>query len=189
MRSASPLSCFSRDFESRAPEADSDGISVRGAGMNFRGRRPHRRVRETAQSWQESEATWRSPTERGRIVETLPRRPRLRALAGKSPSTRSGSSYSSANPTLAYSPSPLPSSSASISAPSSSSSSSLMPSASRSSSGPVEEFAQARQSPQDQEGRCRHIGVGCARLRAARPGCDQSGASQCGDHVAADISA
>jgi hypothetical protein len=53
----------------------------------------------------------------------------------------------------------------------------------------VGEVAQARQSPQRQEGRRRHISMGRARLRATRPGGDQIGAAQSGDHVAADVSA
>jgi hypothetical protein len=53
--------------------------------------------------------------------------------------------------------------------------------------GEVGEIAQARQSPQGQEGRRRHKGMGSARLRAARPGGDQIGAAKGGDHVAADV--
>jgi hypothetical protein len=95
-------------------------------------------------------------------------RPRGREL----PADRTGgkSAYSSTSPMPASSSSPL------------------MPSASRSSSGSgalpsrpglceaveVGEIAQARQSPQPQEGRGRNIGMGSARLRAARTGRDQA---------------
>ena len=53
----------------------------------------------------------------------------------------------------------------------------------------VREIAQARQSPQGQETRRRHIGMGGARLRATRPGRYKSGAAQSGDHITADGSA